>query len=90
MTTPFSFEQFIRSSGSIRFSMEVVENQENYIEMLVRSENDPTDTFSIYIERDVVFGKTALDGFKKHFGKHLKKKDQKFTVDNLYKKMIGR
>jgi hypothetical protein len=70
--------------------MTVVENQEGYLEMEVRPENDLANVFSVYIERDIVFGKIALDGFKKYFGKHLKKVDQKFTVDNLYKKMIGR
>lgn len=87
MSQSFSLEQFIRNSGETHFSMTVVENQEQYLEMEIRGQVDPTNVFSIYIERDVVFGKTALDGFKKHFGGLMHKADRKFNVKNLYKDM---
>lgn len=85
MKQPFNLEQFIRNSGETHFTMKVVENQEKYLEMEIRPNNDPANVFSIVIERDVIFGKTALDGFKKHFGGYLKKSDKKFNHKNLYK-----
>ena len=87
MTQPFNLEHFIRNSGETHFTMTVVENQEQYLEMEIRPNNDPANVFNIVIERDVVFGKTVLDGFKKHFGQYLKKSDRKFTHKNLYKDM---
>lgn len=87
MPNPFSLEQFIRNSGEKNFTMEVVENQENYLEMEIKTTTPPVSTFNVYIERDVIFGKTALDGFRKHFGGMMGKKPKRFDVKNLYKEM---
>jgi hypothetical protein len=85
----FNLAQFIRSCDDLKFHMEVVENQEGYLEMVIFPLNNPSNKFSVYIEKNIVFGKKVLDSFQEHFGKHLKKNKHKIATDELYKKMIG-
>ena len=85
MKEPFSLQQFIRSTGCKNFTLKVVEGNEEYLEMLIETVSLPKQSFGIYIEKNNVFGKTALDSFKKHYAPHLKNKNFKFNSKNLYK-----
>jgi hypothetical protein len=84
----FSLSQFIRSSGQREFKMQVVSDEGEELEMEISAVNDPSVRFSVYIENNSVFGKHALDGFKKHFGQYLRKPSKKERTDDIFKSMI--
>lgn len=86
----FNLEEFIRHSGCREFKMTVVSDDGEELEMEIETAAEPKKKFYVYIERNTIFGKHALDGFRKHLGQYLKKPSHRERTDELFKSMIGR
>lgn len=81
MPIPINLQTFIRQSGETKFTMEVIESQEDCIEMKVYPVNKPDNTFIVYIEKNQTYS-TITNEFKKIYQRNTQPK--RFTPRNLY------